>query len=278
VIHFKPNQFQQFRNKFCVSREDCDNENLIDTDESNIFIPFDGTCRHKCPFRSELLSLNEMNSSYTCVDYKNHKPCGSIKITNYGDIGLLKRLKSCRVVKGFVEIQLTKPLELMCDQDEAFTNELSKTLANIEEIHEYLKITETPFIEDLAIFSNLKRIRGTRLFNNTYSLVLTKNAQLESIWIQNQDVTVDRGETIYELNRRLRTLSQSNVIKIEITPKPYAAQFTWELPVFVNQSELNNYIYYLYTEHEYINGFYCPGRHYEKYHKSSLSQELFSLF
>jgi Receptor L domain len=142
--------------------------------------------------------------------------------------------------------------------------EVFKILANIEEIYEYLRIFKTPFIENLGIFTKLKRIRGSKLYQGNYSLVLSHNPNFSFMWVVNQTVTIDRGELLLEQNRKLTTVNEPYVIKMEVAPKSYAATVSFTLPAYINQFDEEKYSYYLYTESDFVEHFYCPAKLYDK--------------
>lgn len=125
-----------------------------------------------------------------CQSYS--KVCSSAIITNIAEA---KALKGCQTIDGFLEIkEFNVPSALLV---------LEQYLSSIEYIEGYLKITGNNEVWSLKFLSNLKRIVGLPLESNKYSIVLSKNQKLLSLWQNNQTVKTDRGEVFIHYNPRL---------------------------------------------------------------------------
>lgn len=250
----------------CISEQECDSQNVPgDTaNRSEIFIPFNGFCLNACPLKFEELALDEQGSRFVCVPSRPEVTCDSITITDhhFSDPQLLNAFKRCRVVRDFVNVSIKDPIENLCGPKRNGFLDFLIILSNIEEIYGYLSVQGSPFIENLGIFTNLKRIRGTKLFDGKYSLVLTDNSKLAFSWVLNQNVTIDRGESLIQRNKKnpLIALDDPRFIKVDIQPKAYVAAVSWTLPSKVDMKEGNIYRYFLYTKGEFLDHFYCPTK------------------
>lgn len=79
--------------------------------------------------------------------------------------------------------------------------ELEASLADIEVIEGYLKITRSHPIVSLHFFKKLSVIKGMTLEANRYALYVMDNNNLEQLFGQN--VTIERGKLSFHYNQKL---------------------------------------------------------------------------
>lgn len=241
----------------CVSRLECAEENAYSTAiAGDVLVPFDGVCRLNCPPSHKLLQLNTMKHLYTCFDDKKFMVCNeSILISDDITLPQLSKFKDCQVIKGSLEIELSAN---KCN-DHAFMFELKRLLTNVVEIHDFLKIINTP-IRDLGFLSSLKIIRGISLESGLYSVVLKNNKNLKRIWLPKQKVVIDEGDSFIDLSPNLCTNCTGKSINVEIEAKSYVATFKLKLPKLLNESLIQHYRYHIWREDEYIGANFCASR------------------
>lgn len=193
------------------------------------FIPFQGICSEKCPQGFAILSTNDSDS--TC-----HKVCQNVSFSDdrVSD-DVLKHIEGCEIVQGFLEIRNIS--ENYCYEKSSIYFE--DFIASIIEIDGFLKIENSNLFTDLKSFINLKRITGKTLISEKYSVMIKGNQNLNYLWLDNQNLTID-GESLIESNPNFCS-NCSEISDFEAVFKLYTANFTWKLPENFNSSEKHKY-------------------------------------
>lgn len=95
-------------------------------------------------------------------------------------------------------------------------NELRYYLKNIVEVKDYIHIYSSISLTSLDFLSSLQRIRGQRLFNNKYSLLVYNMHNLQTLFVSNvtQNLKVDRGTLRFYRNPMLCMQEINKLIKL----------------------------------------------------------------
>ena len=181
-----PENSLNLMNRQCISTESCEKENS-EYWKGFKFISSNGNCK--------------------LIRY-----CDSIETNEKSDIAVLSLLRGCQVIQGFVDIQFSRNL---CNNNGIFEATI-KILNEIEEIRDYLKITNSSRIKNLGFLPKLKMINGVKLESGTNSLVLDSNIELESLLVTSQDYTISS-----EAFCRENCVSKSGKLAFEITANTY---------------------------------------------------------
>ena len=184
-----PENTLNLMNSECISKESCEQENSEFWKDFK-FVSSNGSCR--------------------LIKY-----CDSIKINVdeeviETEISLKRRTFGCQVVRGFVDIQF--PNKSGCK--DASINAAFKALREIEEIYDYLKVTNSPTLRNLEFLPKLKMIRGVNLESGLNSFVIDSNTALGPLSVTSKNYTFN-CETFCVSN-----LNNSNMA-LKITPKTY---------------------------------------------------------
>lgn len=136
---------------------------------------------------------NKMSAS--CVPCRGRDCWKRCESSIVDSVESAKKLKSCQVINGSLEIRLKPTSNAM--------KELEKSLSDIIEIEDYLKISRSPCITSLRFFKNLKIIRGKNLANDKHSVVVFDNANLKNLFKEDQEVRVSNGNLFFHFNPKL---------------------------------------------------------------------------
>lgn len=91
--------------------------------------------------------------------------------------------------------------------------EMSKYLSGIEEVTDYVEINGSQTLTSLEFLPNLHRIRGQKLMNGGYSLIINDMVNLETLFTLNvmEHLIIDRGKMKFYRNPKL---CMSKIIEI----------------------------------------------------------------
>lgn len=192
----------QFANRRCVTREQCFDLNPHsnkDLQATPLYIPFNKTCMRGCPIG--FVDYKDKNNLLSC------RLCGSeclkkcqAKIID--SIAAAQTLKGCAIIEGPLEIQIRSSAKSV-DATNNIVRELEKSLSDIVEIQDYLKIARSFPIVSLSFLKKLKVIRGKRLESNKYALVIWDNQNLQELWDESQKIRVENGRLFFHFNPKL---------------------------------------------------------------------------
>ena len=189
-----------FVDRQCISRDSCaqeNSENLIDFK----FVPLNGSCK--------------------LIRY-----CDSIQIYDGIDTLAFEKAGKCQVVQGFVDIQFSsKSCENFSDLPGAI-----EFLSEIEEIRDYLKVTNSPTTKILGILPKLKTIRGENLESGEHSIVFKPRTGKKYLYKTLLNYTVSNEEFC------TNNCDSSNNMTLEITPRTYG------FVVKIMNEELKNFL------------------------------------
>ena len=168
----------------CISKKSCEQENLENWKNLKL-VPSNGSCK--------------------LIRY-----CESIEIFDGIDTLAFEKAGRCQVVQGFVDIQFSsKSCENFLDLPGAI-----EFLSEIEEIRDYLKVTNSPTNRILGILPKLKIIRGDKLESGEYSVVFKPKTGDKHLYKTLLNYTV--SNEIFCTNN-----CGSNNLELEITPKTF---------------------------------------------------------
>ncbi|GMT18666.1 hypothetical protein PFISCL1PPCAC_9963 [Pristionchus fissidentatus] len=174
-------------------------------DEWHSFKVVNGSCLHDCPAGYETKKVERrttqkdgkvlmrmVEACEKCGEYCPKKCKGRALDT----IAMAKDLTGCNIVDGDLDIQL---------RDRSKISLLTDALKDIEVITGQLLIRFSPSLTSLSVFQNLKEIRGERLFQEKYSLVIYENTNLQSLFSNEtlRNLKITRGEVQVQNNRML---------------------------------------------------------------------------
>lgn len=102
-------------------------------------------------------------------------------------VGKAQEAEGCVYINGSLEIHIRPVPEVMA--------ELSAYLNRIQEVSDYVVIYSSSTITSLDFLSSLKRIKGQKLKNGQYSLIIHNMANLQTLFTPNvtQQLKIDRG-------------------------------------------------------------------------------------
>ena len=176
-----PEKTLNLMNSECISSESCEQENSEYWKKLR-FVPSNGNCR--------LMKY--------CHNIKVDEDFTKTKI-------FLEQEDSipCQVVQGYVDIQF--PSESNC---EGAINAAVLFLSEIEEIRDYLKVTNSPTVRHLGFLPKLRMIRGDILESGVNSLIFGSHKETS----QNYTFKAEEFCTAY---------CNSSNLTVEITAKTY---------------------------------------------------------
>ncbi|XP_046968201.1 putative molluscan insulin-related peptide(s) receptor [Vanessa cardui] len=194
----------------CVSR--CPNNTLL-LSVSNHCVTIDecihlnrwewnNTCVSECP--KNFVQWNEAGNT-KCVPCDNcHQTCGNMSIQTLDTIQLAEK---CVYINGSLSIHIWSIPNA--------ANELRYFLKNIVEVTDYIEIYGSITLTSLDFLSSLQRIKGRRLFNGKYSLVIYDMHNLQSLFLPHiiKGLNVERGTVRFYRNpmlcmRQIKKLTQ----------------------------------------------------------------------
>lgn len=152
------------------------------------------------------------------------KPCGAAcqkkcqaKIVD--SIAAAQSLKGCSIIEGPLEIQI-KSSTRSVESTNNIVKELENSLSDVVEIQDYLKIARSFPIVSLSFLKKLRKIRGNRLESSKYSVVIWDNQNLQELWDENQNVTIENGKLFFHFNPKLcfskiERLAETSRVQIE---------------------------------------------------------------
>ena len=181
-----PENTLNLMNRQCISKDSCEKENSIQKEKLNI-VSSNGTC-------------------------KQIRHCESIKINEKSGFSQLSGFQGCQVVQGYVDIQFSRSV---CKDSHGIRLAI-KILSEIEEIRDYLKITNSPSIKNLEFLPKLKMIRGVTLESGVNSIVLDSNKQLKSLKDTSRNYRFYREAFCKE-----NCVSKSNNLALDVTATTY---------------------------------------------------------
>ncbi|KAJ4429989.1 hypothetical protein ANN_22193 [Periplaneta americana] len=189
----------------CVTEEQCQELQVIHPlgagyanlqDDGNRSWPFNGTCVGQCPPGYE--KVNNGTITIGC------QPCqGRCSHECYG--GLVSSIAEAQNLRGCTTI--TKSLEIsISGSGNHIVRELEENLAAIEEIMGYLKVSRSFPLTSLNFLKNLRKIHGTSLEDNRYSLLVLENQNLQELWnwtSRQHDLKILNGYFKFHYNPKL---------------------------------------------------------------------------
>lgn len=193
-----PNGTYEHMSRRCLTKEECYETPLpldIKDNRGIVYIPFEGKCSINCPpgyYESNVSGVNR-----TC------KPCSgsSCKKTcegaNIDSIQSAQQLRGCTHINGPLEIQIRSQGGM------SIVKELEQSLSSIVEIDGYLKVIRSFPLLSLNFLKNLKRIRGEKLENKKYALILLDNQNLQDLWDDNHTLIIEKGKLFFHFNPKL---------------------------------------------------------------------------
>ena len=179
-----PENTLNFLNRECISDESCEQENLEYWKDFK-FVTSNGSCK--------------------LVKY-----CNSIEMNMESTFFELSHSRGCQVIQGFVAVQFPSKL---CGSFHKMFNVI-ETLKKIEEIRDYLKITNSPTIKHLGFLPNLRMIKGVNLESGVNSLVFDSDTELGSVRVALQNYTFNNKVFCAD------SCDNGN-LTLEITPKTF---------------------------------------------------------
>ncbi|XP_023942555.2 insulin-like growth factor 1 receptor isoform X2 [Bicyclus anynana] len=153
---------------------------------------FNEYCVSECP---EDYKEETNNGTVSCVFCKDcHLICNNLDIQSLSKIQDAER---CVYVHGYLKIHIWSEPQIV--------DELNYYLKNIEEVSDYVLIYSSMQITSLHFLSSLKRIKGEKLYNGSYSFVVHNMQNLQSLFLPNvtQNLKVDNGFLGIYQNRML---------------------------------------------------------------------------
>ncbi|XP_073823954.1 insulin receptor [Musca autumnalis] len=171
----------------CYTREECIAKKLM---------IYENHCVTSCP--SGYTLNNVTHNCDSCGGVNNClKTCNPPKLDEpfwIYTLSDLENLKGCQIVNGTVCINLRNRI------NEA---ELVEYLSSIEEIVGHLKVYKSPYLTSLKCFQNLRKIHGTPMELQQYSLVLYDNQNLRELWPVKEAFELVNGGMSIQANDRL---------------------------------------------------------------------------
>lgn len=178
---------QYIFSNLCVSGTFCKRRNKI---------PFMHECRDQCPANYRI-NNNTNELAQPCVECtpKCPKECPAYEV---GSLTMIDQLRDCQIIKGDLFIRLHHGVADTMKR-------LERNLGDIEEIEGVLKIYRSTAITSLSFFRNLRLIRGNRLENGKYSVVIMSNENLQKLWdfTEKKNLQLSRGNLLVHFNSKL---------------------------------------------------------------------------
>lgn len=209
------------------------------------YIPFQGICKVGCPQDFQIkyaVNGNKMSASCSpCVGKECWRKCKSVVVDS---VAAAETLKGCQVIDGPLEIQMKSKLGVDVEQV------LIDSLSGIVEIEDYLKISRSFPIITLKFLKNLRKIKGTKLEKDKYSIVVWDNENLEKLFEDDQKVEIESGKLFIHFNPKLcfdnvERLSKSTQQTIENLEN---AQFSNGDKAFCNATKLETELIEVFSE------------------------------
>lgn len=169
----------------CVTEEEC----MAFNNNSKTWWVFQNECLKECPPKHELKN----GSCVLCEDIC-HKVCPGTTVTNLDSI---EQLNGCTNITGFLTIRLDADVKVDIE------HELEKNLGYIEEIEEYLKISRSMPIKNLNFLRNLHTIKGKKLEQKRYAVLIHENQNLQKLWDPVEGFAVQNGTFSFHYNPKL---------------------------------------------------------------------------
>lgn len=183
----------------CLSRAEC---------QQFAGIPFEKKCRNRCPPHYD--PANNNSTCIPCTDCKSID-CGYRQIETHSAI---PEFKECHNYHGDLVIQLLfaapNTMEL-----------LTQNLANLRVINGSLKIHRSPAITSLSFLKNLHTITGASLYPGNFSLIISENENLQSLWhlTDGNKIHIKAGNAVIVKNSNL-CLSEIHQFQNGIAQRP----------------------------------------------------------
>jgi insulin receptor len=111
-------------------------------------------------------------------------------------ISTIQSLKGCNIIEGNLEIQLKASVK-------SIVKELDASLSEIEEITGFLKIVRSYSIISLNFLRNLKKIHGSTLDQQKFSVYVWDNYNLQALFNEGQKIEILNGKVLFYLNPKL---------------------------------------------------------------------------
>lgn len=189
----------------CVTAQQCfDSPEVRVDDEWRKYKPAEDECNYSCPPNFELVKkvdrINRETGNMTeTTEYCVKCPLGCPKKCKgkaLDTIAMAKDLKGCNIIEGNLDIQL---------RDSSKMSLLTKALEDIQVIEGHLLVRFSPSLTSLAVFKNLREIKGNELFQDRYALVIYENNNLNSLFPSNvtRGLKLTAGSAQVQNNRML---------------------------------------------------------------------------
>ncbi|XP_061387205.1 insulin-like receptor [Musca vetustissima] len=183
-----PEGLLYFLDRRCLTTEECIGiSSIFEDNKATPLIPFQGNCTVRCPEKY-------MNENKTCVPCIGEctKKCEGIVIDG---ASRAKEYNGCNKIEGNLIINVKRASQINA--------ELVYGLSSITTITGYLKIQGTVGLLNLKFLPNLKTIKGEELVDDKYALYVLDNTDLEYLWDQSQNVSIENGKVYFHFNPKL---------------------------------------------------------------------------
>ncbi|CAB3378566.1 Hypothetical predicted protein [Cloeon dipterum] len=210
----------EYINQRCIEEAECRNISVpesIHGISAKSMIPFNNSCTPECPpnHQESEIVVNNM-TVLTC------KPCYGSQCRveceglNVDSIQSAQHLRGCTHIKGGLEITIrggstsfiqfhlfSAFINAHSPPVENIVRELEENLNSIQEI-DYLKIVRSYPLVSLNFLKNLTVIRGTKLYQDKYAIVMRDNPNMQELWEWGKDhnLTVN-GRLFFHNNPKL---------------------------------------------------------------------------
>lgn len=186
-----PNTYK-FKNRRCLTEKECRsvayNFKLL---EANMTTNRTALCTEHCPI-GYIENPGDRNRCLKCKA-RCPKKCPAKEVKS---ITSIQSLKDCTEITGELILQ---------HLDGVLAQELAANLAQIEEVHNFIKITRSDGLVSLSSFKSLKVIHGKKLEDDRYALYLRDNENIEDLFSKDveKNLVIKRGKVFFHDNRRL---------------------------------------------------------------------------
>eukprot|EP00106_Octopus_bimaculoides_P013438 XP_014780880.1 PREDICTED: insulin-like peptide receptor [Octopus bimaculoides] len=186
-----PNTYK-FKNRRCLTERECRsvayNFKLL---EANMTTNRTALCTEHCPV-GYIENPDDPNRCLKCKA-RCPKKCPAKEVKS---ISSIQSLKDCTEITGELILQHLNGV---------LAQELEANLGQIEEVHNFIKITRSDGLVSLSSFKSLKVIHGKKLEDDRYALYLRDNENIEELFSKDveKNLVIKRGKVFFHDNRRL---------------------------------------------------------------------------
>ncbi|GAB1600284.1 insulin-like peptide receptor isoform X2 [Argonauta hians] len=186
-----PNTYK-FKNRRCLTERECRsvayNFKLL---EANMTTNRTALCMEHCP-AGYIENPDDPNRCLKCKA-RCPKKCPAKEVKS---ISSIQSLKDCTEITGELILHHLNGI---------LAQELEANLGQIEEVHNFIKITRSDGLVSLSAFKSLKVIHGKKLEDDRYALYLRDNENIENLFPKEVEkkLVIKRGKVFFHDNRRL---------------------------------------------------------------------------